>query len=98
MQRDMDYLLSQLRSRDLDGDISGLEASVSARIAREQSGAKASAGWKLQLAVVCTSVLLGLAVADFRGYLSGPQRIGSEFVVLSDDGALAPSARLGGSM
>jgi hypothetical protein len=94
----MDYLLSQLRAREFDADLSGLEASVSAGIAREQSSGKATADWKLQLAVVCTSVLLGLAVADFRGYLSGPQRMGSELVVLSDDGALAPSVRLGGSM
>lgn len=98
MPRDVDYLLSQLRTREFDADLSGLEASVSARIAREQLVGKTSASWKLQLAVVATSVLLGLAVADFRGYLSGPQMMSSELVVLSDDGALAPSVRLGGSM
>ena len=98
MQSDVDYLLAQLRSRECDADLAGLEASVSARIAREQPVPNASAGWKLQLAVVGTSLLLGFAVADFRGYLSAPQRMTSELVVLSDDGALAPSVRLGGPM
>jgi hypothetical protein len=49
-----------------------------------------------QLAVVCLALFLGLAVAGIREYSGMPQRLNSEIIVLSDDGALAPSVLLGG--
>jgi hypothetical protein len=95
MSNDLDGLLAQLRSRASDADLSGLETAISRRIAREQASRNVP-GLKLQLAVVCTALILGLAVAEIRGYSAMPQGLNSELIVLSDDGVLAPSVRLGG--
>jgi hypothetical protein len=97
MSNHLDDLLGELRSRSGDGDLSGLEAAVSRKIARERAFRTApAAGLKFQFAVVCTALVLGLAVAEFSAYAAMPQRLNSEIVVLSDDGALAPSVKLGG--
>ena len=93
----LDHLLGELRSRGCDADLSGLETAVSGKIAREQALRTApDPGLKLQLAVVCLALFLGLAVAQISGYGVMAQRLNSEIVVLSDDGALAPSVKLGG--
>jgi hypothetical protein len=97
MSNHLDNLLGELRSRPDDADLSGLEAAVSRKIAREQATRTvAPIGVSFQLAVVCLALFLGLAVAGIRGYSGMPQRLNSEIIVLSDDGALAPSVLLGG--
>ena len=97
MSNHLDHLLGELRSRACDADLSGLESAVSGKIAREQALRTApDPGLGFQIGVVCLALFLGLAVAQISGYAAMPQRLNSEIVVLSDDGALAPSVRLGG--
>jgi hypothetical protein len=93
----IDDLLIELRSRACDGELSGLEDAVSRKISRQQLlRTLPGSGLSFQIAVVCVALFLGLAVAEVSGYSAIPQRLNSEIVVLSDDGALAPSVRLGG--
>ena len=96
MPNSLDSLLGELRSRASDGELSGLEDAVSRKIAQEVLRRLPGSDLRFQIAVVCVALFLGLAVAQFSGYSAMPQRLNSEIVVLSDDGALAPSVRLGG--
>jgi hypothetical protein len=97
MSSHVDELLGELRSRACDRELSGLEEAVSRKIARAQAlRAQPGSGLGFQIAVVCVALFLGLAVAEVSGYSAIPQRLNSEIVVLSDDGTLAPSVRLGG--
>ena len=96
MPNTLNDLLGELRSRAFDGELSGLEEAVSRKIAQEGSRKLPGSDLRFQIAVVCVALFLGLAVAEVSGYAAMPQRLNSEIVVLSDDGALAPSVRLGG--
>ena len=96
MSTHLDHLLGQLRSRSDGDELRGLESAVLTRIAREQTSRAPAAGFKFQLAVVCTALVLGLAIAELKAVSTLPERVNSEIVVLSDDGGLAPSVRLGG--
>ena len=95
MSSELDGLLEQLRLRASDADLSGLETAISRRIAGERASSS-QPGLKFQLAVVCTAFVLGMVVAEIRGSSAMPKRLNSELIVLSDDGAFAPSVRLGG--
>lgn len=96
MPNSVDDLLGELRSRAFDGELSGLEEAVLRKIAHEALRKLPGSDLRFQIAVVCVALFLGLAVAQFSGYSEMPQRLNSEIVVLSDDGALAPSVKLGG--
>jgi hypothetical protein len=95
----IDTLLNRLKSVPLDRDLSRLEAQVWQKI----DGAKGAdlfggRAFQVQLAVSCGALLLGLAIAQFTGYGPMPHPLNSEMVVLSDDGAMAPSVRLEGGI
>src|SRR5579872_1687670 len=96
MSTGLDHLLGQLRCRDANDTLPDLESAVLSRIAAERASRVPADGLKFQLAVVCTALVLGLAVAELEAISDLPQRVNSEIVVLSDDGVLAPSVRLGG--
>ncbi len=96
MSTELDYLLGQLRRRDVGDDLPGLESAVLTRIAAGQASRVPAAGLRLQMAVICTALVLGLAIAEVESLSSLPRTLNSELVVLSDDGGLAPSVRLGG--
>jgi hypothetical protein len=96
MATELDHLLGQLRCRDAGNDLPGLESAVLSRIAAEQASRVPAAGLKFQAAVVCTALLLGLAIAELKAITPLRAAVNSEVVVLSDDGGLAPSVRLGG--
>jgi hypothetical protein len=95
----IDALLSRLKSAPLDRDLSRLESQVWERIDRTK-GADLFGGraFQVQLAVSCGALLLGLAIAQVAGYGPMPRPLNSEMVVLSDDGAMAPSERLEGGI
>jgi hypothetical protein len=92
----IDYGLARLKAVSPERDLSRLESAVWARI--DQNRRETWGGLKLQLAVSCGALLLGLAVAHFADAGLMPQRLGSEMVVLSDDSAMAPSVRLEGGI
>ena len=93
----IDRLLNRLKSAPVDGDLGRLESEVSARIDRESRGdIFGGRPLQFQLAIVCGAMLLGLAIAQLTGYGPMPRPLSSELVVLSDDGAMAPSVRLEG--
>lgn len=96
MPNTLDDLLGELRARTFDGELSGLEEAVSRKIARDGLRKLPGSDLRFQIAVVCVALFLGLAVAEVSGYSAMRQGLNSEIVVLSDDGALAPSVRLGG--
>src|ERR1700733_3922357 len=53
---------------------------------------------QVQFAVSCAALLLGLAIAQLAGEGPMARVLSSETVVLSDDGAMAPSVRLEGGI
>ena len=99
MTERLDALLSRLKSAPLDHDLARLEGTVLSRIGRESRGdVFGGRTLQVQLAVTCGALLLGLAVAEYAGSGLMPRPLNSELIVLSDDGALAPSVRLEGGI
>jgi hypothetical protein len=99
MTERLDALLNRLKSAPLDHDLSRLEGAVLGRIGRESRGdVFGGRTVQVQLAVTCGALLLGLAVAELAGSGLMPRPLNSELIVLSDDGALAPSVRLEGGI
>jgi len=96
MSSDIDLVLKRLKSAPLDHDLSGVELAVLRRIVNQRPELSPAASLKVQLAVVCGALILGLAVAQFSRLNIMPLPLSSEMVVLSDDSALAPSVRLEG--
>lgn len=95
MPNDLDFLLKELKSAPLDHDLSGLEIAVRRRLKNRR--AEPSVGSvRIQMAVVCGALILGLAVAQISRLSIMPAPLSSEMVVLSDDSLLAPSVRLEG--
>jgi hypothetical protein len=95
----LDALLNRLKTAPADRDLPRLEAAVWGRIQRE-SRADIFGGrtLRVQLAVTCGALLVGLAIAQLAGYGPMPRPLDSELVVLSDDSAMAPSVRLEGGI
>ena len=97
MTERLDALLNRLKSLPADHDLARLEASVLRRIGRESRG-DVFRTLQVQFAVSCGALLLGLAVAELAGAGLMPRPLNSELIVLSDDGAMAPSVRLEGGI
>ena len=95
MSDHLDLLLKHLKSTPLDHDLAGLEGAVARRLHRRAVLTPAN-GVKVQLAVVCGALVLGLAIAQLSRLNIMPEPLSSEMIVLSDDSALAPSVRLEG--
>ena len=95
----IDAGLDRLKSAPLDCDLSRLESEVWRRIDGTRS-ADLFGGRTLQVqfAVSCAALLLGLAIAQLAGEGPMARTPNSEMVVLSDDGAMAPSVRLEGGI
>lgn len=95
----IDALLNRLKGTPLDRDLSQLESGVWERIDGSR-GSNLFGGRTLQVqfAISCGALLLGLAIAQIAGSDLMPRPLSSEMVVLSDDGAMAPSVRLEGGI
>jgi hypothetical protein len=99
MTERLDALLNRLKSAPADHDLARLEANVLSRIGRERRGdVFGGRTLQVQFAVTCGALLLGLAVAELAGAGLMPRPLNSELIVLSDDGAMAPSVRLEGGI
>ena len=99
MTERLDALLNRLKSAPADHDLARLEATVLSRIGRERRGdVFGGRTLQVQFAVTCGALLLGLAVAELAGAGLMPRPLDSELIVLSDDGAMAPSVRLEGGI
>jgi len=99
MTERLDALLNRLKSAPADHDLARLEATVLSRIGRERRGdVFGGRTLQVQFAVSCGALLLGLAVAELAGAGLMPRPLNSELIVLSDDGAMAPSVRLEGGI
>ena len=95
----VDTLLQQLKAAPPDRDLSRLETDVWRRIdARKGSDIFGGHALRVQLAVSCAALVVGLAMAQLTGYGPMPRPLSSEMVVLSDDSAMAPSVRLEGGI
>ncbi len=91
MSYSLDDKLTALASRDVSASLDGLEDSV--WIAVQARRAAAGAGTGVRVAMTITALAMGLAF----GHLNAPKPTHlSEMGVLSEDGLLAPSIRLGG--
>jgi hypothetical protein len=99
MTDQIDSLLHRLKAVPLDRDLSRVESDVWRRIDAKR-GADIFGRYTLQvqLAVSCAALFVGLAIAQLAGYGLMPRTLSSELVVLSDDGAMAPSVRLEGGI
>jgi len=99
MTDQIDSLLHRLKAAPPDRDLSRVESDVWRRIDAKR-GADIFGGHTLQvqLAVSCAALFVGLAIAQLAGYGLMPRALSSELVVLSDDGAMAPSVRLEGGI
>jgi len=97
MSDPIDSLLHRLKTVPLDKDLSRVESDVWRRIDSSKHGdVFGGHALQVQLAVSCAALVVGLAIAQLAGYDPMPRPLNSELVVLSDDGAMAPSVRLEG--
>ena len=95
----LDAGLNRLKSAPSDCDLSRLESEVWRRIDGTRSTDLFSGRTlQVQFAVSCAALLLGLAIAQLAGEGPMARVLSSEMVVLSDDGAMAPSVRLEGGI
>jgi hypothetical protein len=95
----IETLLHQLKAMSVDRDLSRVEADVWRRVdLRKRGDAFGGHALHVQLAVSCAALVVGLAIAQLTGYGPMPRTLNSELVVLSDDGAMAPSVRLEGGI
>jgi hypothetical protein len=92
MPHSLDDRLNALASADMSPALDGLETSVWAAVqARRSAGAAGSTGVRVALTVA--ALAMGLAFGAMNA--AKPTHL-SEMGVLSEDGLLAPSIRLGG--
>jgi len=99
MSDHIDLLLCRLKAAPLDRDLSRVESEVRRRIdARPSVDVFGGHTLRVQLAVTCAALFIGLAVAQLAGYDPMRRALNSELVVLSDDSAMAPSVRLEGGI
>jgi|SRR5262249_15508138 len=98
MTHRVDELLERLKAKPIDHALDRVEAGVWARIDAGRSDVSLGRTLKMQLAVTCGALLLGLAIAKFAAVAAMPEPLMSETVVLSDDSVLAPSIRLAGGL
>ena len=91
MSYSLDDKLNALAGVQLDPALDGLEDKVWSAV--QQRRAAAGAGARVQVAMTIAALAMGLAFGAMNG--SKPVHL-SEMGVLSEDGLLAPSIRLGG--
>ena len=95
MTHTVDELLGKLKALPRDHELDRLEAAVLSKIEAQSDGFPGNT-LKVQLAVTCGALLLGLAVAQFTSAETMAAPLHSETVVLSDDSSFAPSVLLEG--
>ena len=96
MAHKVDEMLGRLKALPRDHELDRLESAVLSRIETGGDGFAGNAV-RVQLAVTCGALLLGLAVAQFTGIgQMAAMPLHSETVVLSDDSSFAPSVLLEG--
>jgi hypothetical protein len=92
MSRSIDDDLQALAQRDFDHELEGLEDRIWARVGAQRDAARASS-IGVRAALTLAALTLGLVF----GVMHPPRPTHlSEMGVLSEDGAFAPSIRLGG--
>jgi hypothetical protein len=94
---DMDPIdagLAKLRAAPAGRRLDGLEYAVAARLDRSRGDVFRGHTLKIQLAVSCAALLVGLAVAQLAAEETAALR--SEAAVLSGDSMLAPSIAIEG--
>jgi len=97
MNDNLDRAFHRLRAVPVGRNLGRLEADVWAKVdRRKRQDLFGGRTLQIQLAVSCAALLLGILVARYAGMSFMPMPLNSELVVLSDDGALAPSVLLEG--
>jgi hypothetical protein len=91
MSYSLDDRLSALAGADIAPALDGLEASVWSAVQAQRTAAGAGAG--VRVAMTIAALALGLAFGAMNA--AKPTHL-SEMGLLSEDGLLAPSIRLGG--
>jgi hypothetical protein len=91
MPTSLDDRLNALAGADLTPSLDGLEASVWSAVQAHRASARAGAG--VRVAMTIAALALGLAFGAMNA--AKPTHL-SEMGLLSEDGLLAPSIRLGG--
>jgi hypothetical protein len=95
----IDALLNRLKATVPDRDLNRVESAVWSRIESEKRGDLfGGKTLQIQIFVTCGALLVGLVIAQFVGEMPMPVPLNSEIVVLSDDGAVAPSVLLEGGI
>ncbi len=94
MANDIDSLLDGLRAAPSDVALDGLEGDVFERIAERRRSAGSGLG--VQVGAALAALAIGVAVGEMRVAHAPVGPGASEMALLSEDGALAPSVRLGG--
>jgi hypothetical protein len=95
MADDIDRLLDGLKAAPADvTGLDGLEGAVFGRIAQRRR--IAGSGFGVQIGAALAALALGVAVGEARMAQPPAGPGASEMALLSVDGALAPSVRLGG--
>ncbi len=96
MRNLLDDRLNALAASDSSAALDGLEDSVWAKVQARKS-ANAAGGIGVRTALTVAALAAGLAFGALQPHASKPQQVHlSELGVLSEDGLLAPSVRLGG--
>jgi hypothetical protein len=95
MTNDLDSMLDGLRAGSTDAaGLDGLESAVFAKIAERRRAA--GSGFGVQIGAALAALAIGVAVGESRASHTPTGPGASETALLSEDGALAPSVRLGG--
>jgi len=95
MAQDIDRLLDGLKSAPAEvTGLDGLEGAVFERIAVRRRSA--GSGFGVQVGAALAALAIGVAVGEARMARAPAGPGASEMALLSEDGALAPSVRLGG--
>ena len=96
MAKDIDQLLDGLRAGPADAaGLDGLEGAVFSRIAERRRAAGSGLG--VQVGAALAALVIGIVVGEARTQQHQPIGPGaSETALLSEDGQLTPSVRLGG--
>lgn len=96
MPSQIDERLAALAALDSEPALAGLEDGVWARVqARKEASAAGSAGVRVAVTVAALAIGLAFGALHRPAQGSGNPRV-AELGVLSEDGLLAPSVRLGG--
>jgi len=95
MPSQLDDRLAALAAMDSSPTLAGLEDSVWTQV-QARKAAAAAGGTGVRVVVTALALAIGLAFGAFHQQQPSRQAQLAELGVLSDDGLLAPSVRLGG--